>query len=57
MRLNYVDNIDNIYINTVRLNMCLEDPTEHDWREDGSAEWKKNYFPVNLDDVGLKLRN
>ena len=54
MRLNYVDNK---YINTVRLNMCPEDPTEHDWREDGSAEWKKNYFPVNLDDVGLKLRN
>ena len=35
MHANYVANIS---INAVRLNMCLEDPTDHSWREDGSAE-------------------
>ena len=54
MRANYVANM---YINAARLNMCLEDPTEHSWREDGSAEWKENYFSVNLDDVFINYEN
>ena len=37
--------------------MCLEDLTDHSWREDGSAEWEKNYFPVNLDDVLTNNKN
>ena len=54
MRANYVANM---CINAVRLNMCLEDPTHHGWREDGSAEWKERYFPANLDDIFSNTEN
>ena len=40
MRANYVANM---YVNAVRLN-CLDDYTEHGWREDGTVEWDENYF-------------
>ena len=54
MRANYVANM---YINAVRLNTCLEDPTDHGWREDGSAEWEESYFPANLDNVFSNIEN
>ena len=31
--------------------MCLEDPTDHGRKEDGSAEWEEIFFPANSDDV------
>ena len=54
MRANYVANM---YMNAVKLNMCLEHPTDHGWREDGNAEWEENYFPINLDDVLTNYEN
>ena len=54
MHANYVANMS---INALRLNMCLEDPTDHSWREDGSAEWEEKHFLENLDDVFSNIEN
>ena len=54
MRVNYVANM---YINVVRLNMCLEDPTEQGQRKDGRSEWEETCFPVNLNDVFANYEN
>ena len=51
------NDVANMYINAIKLNMYLEDPTEHGGRKDGSAEWEENYFPVNLDDVFTNYEN
>lgn len=33
-----------ICVNALRLNICLEDPSEHGWRENGSVECSEKFF-------------
>ena len=47
-RANYVANI---YVNAIRLNMCLDDPEDHGWKSDGAVEWIEDCFPDNVSQV------
>ena len=47
-RANYVANM---YVNAIRLYMCLDDPIYHGWKEDGTFQWKDDCFPENITDI------
>ena len=49
-RVNYVASI---YERANRLNMCLDNPVEHGWSEDGKVIWSSNYFPDDITDMLL----
>ena len=31
--------------------MCLDDPTDHGWKSDGTVEWIEDYFPEDISQV------
>ena len=47
-RANYVANM---YVNAVKLHMCLDDPIYHGWKQDGTVQWRDDCFPENITDV------
>ena len=34
--------VANMYVNALRLHMCLDDPTYHEWKQDGNGEMTEN---------------
>ena len=47
-RVNYVVNM---YVNAIRLHMCLDDPIYHGWKQGGTVQWIDDCFPENINDV------
>ena len=45
LRANYVVNI---YVNAVRLHVCLDDPIHHGWKQDGTVQWRNDSFLENI---------
>ena len=43
--------VANMYVNTIRLHMCLDDPIYHEWKQDDTVQWRDNCFPENITDV------
>ena len=37
--------VANMYVNTIRLHMCLDDPIYHEWKQDDTVQWRDNCFP------------
>ena len=35
----------------IRLNMCLDDPICHGWKQDVTVQWRDDCFPEDITDV------
>ena len=49
--------VANMFHESRRLMMLLDDPTEHGWEVDGKVKWSVNYFPDDIDDLLLSCEN
>ena len=43
--------VANMYLNTIRLHKCLDDPIYHGWKQDVTVQWRDDCFG-NLDGKG-----
>ena len=36
--------VANMYVNAIRLHMCLDDPVYHGWSQDDTVQWRGDCF-------------
>ena len=41
----------NMYVNAIKLHMCLDDAIYYEWQQDGTVQWRDDCFPENITDI------
>ena len=51
LHISRANDVANMYVNAIKLHMCVDDPTYHGWKQDGTVQWKDDCFLENIDNV------